>query len=77
MQQQVIPKLLATRKEAARALRGSTRLVDELTRSGVLVPVRIGSRVLFAWAELERLVKQRTRTSKSEHLGGARKRMSA
>ncbi len=51
------PRLLLSRDEAAKALNVSVRLLDTLTEpAGTLKPVRIGRRVLFSPAELQRWI---------------------
>ncbi len=46
--------ILYDRKLAARALSVCPRTIDSLVKDGDLRPVRIGQRVLFPFAELER-----------------------
>lgn len=47
-------KILYSRREAAAALGVCTLTLDKLVQRGELVPKRVGSRVLFTFAELER-----------------------
>lgn len=48
--------LLATRKEAAQALRISVDTLDEITRAGKLRRIEIGSRVYYSISELRAFV---------------------
>lgn len=55
------PKLLLSRTEAAKALNLSERMLDMLTEPhGPLKPVRIGRRVLFSPAALQRWIDSET-----------------
>lgn len=55
------PKLLLSRAEAAKALNLSERMLDNLTEPrGPLKPVRIGRRVLFPPAMLQRWIDAET-----------------
>ncbi len=56
------PRLLLSRDEAAKALNVSVRMLDSLTEpAGPLKPVRIGRRVLFSPAELQRWIDAETK----------------
>ena len=56
------PRLLLSRDEAAKALNVSVRMLDLLTEpAGALKPVRIGRRVLFSPAELQRWIDAETK----------------
>ncbi len=58
------PRLLLSRDEAAEALNVSVRLLDTLTApQGPLKPVRVGSRVLFSPAELQRWIDAETKST--------------
>lgn len=58
------PKLLLSRAEAAKALNLSERMLDTLTEPrGPLKPVRIGRRVLFPPAMLQRWIDAETARS--------------
>lgn len=58
------PRLLLSRDEAAKALNVSVRMLDTLTKpAGTLKPVRIGRRVLFSPAELQRWIDAETNHS--------------
>lgn len=46
--------LLVSRKQAAEALSVSVPTLCALIQRGLLRPVRIGSRVLLSWSELQR-----------------------
>lgn len=48
--------LLATRKEAAQALRISVDTLDEITRAGKLRRIEIGARVYYSISELRAFV---------------------
>ncbi len=56
------PRLLLSRDEAASALGVSVRMLDLLTEpAGTLKPIRIGRRVLFSPAELQRWIDAETK----------------
>lgn len=55
--------ILLSRREAARLLSVTTRLIDRLARDGEIRPTRLGRRVLVARTELERYVRQQTATT--------------
>lgn len=58
------PRLLLSRDEAAKALNVSVRMLDTLTEpAGTLKPVRIGRRVLFSPAELQRWINAETKAT--------------
>lgn len=58
------PKLLLSRADAAAALGVSERTLDTLTAPhGPLKPVRIGRRVMFAPAVLQRWIESETESS--------------
>lgn len=57
-------RLLLSRDEAAKALNVSVRMLDTLTEpAGALKPVRIGRRVLFSPAELQRWIDSETKAT--------------
>lgn len=47
---------LSSRVDAARLLGISLRTLDRLVDAGELVPIRVGRRVLFELADLERFI---------------------
>lgn len=59
-----LPPLVLDRREAATALRISTRKLDYLIQRGEITATRIDGRVLVAWAELLRFVREKSRTLK-------------
>jgi excisionase family DNA binding protein len=61
--------LVLNREESAELLRVSTRQVDSLIARGELKSVRIGSRVLVAWAELVRFVDSKQARRRLDHEG--------
>jgi excisionase family DNA binding protein len=63
------PRLLLNREEAANALNIGTRKLWEMTNRGEIPHVRIGTRVLYPLADIERWIAQQTASSQK---GGSR-----
>lgn len=58
MEEQEKPKLLYSRREAAKAMGVSERTLDRLRESGHIKSVEVGRNVLFSYEELARIAKE-------------------
>jgi hypothetical protein len=67
------PRLLMTRAEVLAALRIGETSLFHLQRCGKLKPIRIGSRVLFAPADVERIAAQGASLTKAEKESAAKR----
>lgn len=56
--QQEKPKIMYSRREAAKAMGVSERTIDRLRESGAIKSVEVGRNVLFSYEELARIAKE-------------------